>query len=253
MASTNFLPKSFLASCRLLLRRLSFSCHHRKHSKLQKCNPSPTPIHDKLEQSARKYHDKTLLLDLEGALLRSNSTFPYFMLIALEAGSFLRGLILLCLYPFICTLKQNMAVRVLTIVSFCGLKKEEVTRVGRSVLPKHLLEDVGMEGLEMIKCNMQPRAVICVTRMPRVMVETFVREYIKGVEGVVGTEVKTLGSYYTGFFMDEREVEGKLGLHFGDLVGFGCSELMASQHQLFSICKVKVQPCFVLWWNIYLF
>ncbi|KAF3340731.1 putative glycerol-3-phosphate acyltransferase 3 [Carex littledalei] len=160
------------------------------------------------------------------------------MVIALEAGSFLRGIILLCIYPFICLLNQDMAIRVLTIISFCGLKEEKVTRVGRAVLPKHLLEDVGMEGLEMIRSKIQPCSIICVTRMPRVMVETFIREYIKGMEVVVGKEVKTVGGYYTGLVMEERRLERKLGLHFGEFVGLGCSG-MRSQHQLFSFCKVK--------------
>ncbi|KAJ4783324.1 glycerol-3-phosphate acyltransferase 3 [Rhynchospora pubera] len=228
-SSTIFFSKSFLASCRLLLRRLSFSYHPRRNSKLQKLI-----VHDKLEQT-QWYQDKTLVLDLEGAVLRSNSTFPYFMLIAIEAGSFLRGLILLSMYPFTCFLNQDMAMQVLTMISFGGLKEEEVTRVGRAVLPKHLLEDVGMKGLEMVRCKMQPRGIICVTRMPRVMVETFVREYVRGVEGVVGKEVKSVGGYYTGF-VREGSVEGKLELHFGEFVGFG-SSTMVSQHQLFPVCK----------------
>ncbi|XP_078158410.1 putative glycerol-3-phosphate acyltransferase 2 [Carex rostrata] len=237
MASTIFLPKSFLASCLLLLRTLFFSDQHRSNPKLQKCYPRPKPVHDKLLEQIQNYQDKkTLVLDLEGALFRSNLIFPYFMVIALEAGSFLRGIILLSIYPFICLLNQDMTIRILTIISFCGLKEEEVTRVGRAVLPKHLLEDVGMEGLEMIRSKIQPYSIICVTRMPRVMVETFVREYIKGMEVVVGKEVKTVGGYYTGFVMVEKRLERKLGLPFGEFVGLGCSR-MRSQHQLFSICK----------------
>ncbi|KAF3340732.1 glycerol-3-phosphate acyltransferase 3 [Carex littledalei] len=236
MASTIFLPKSFLASCLLVLRSLSLFGQHRTNPKLQKDYPRPKPVHDKLLEHIQKYQDKILVLDLEGALFRSNLTFPYFMVIALEAGSFLRGIILLCIYPFICLLNQDMAIRVLTIISFCGLKEEKVTRVGRVVLPKHLLEDVGMEGLEMIRSKIQPCSIICVTRMPRVMVETFIREYIKGMEVVVGKEVKTVGRYYTGLVMEERRLERKLGLHFGEYVGLGCSG-MRSQHQLFSFCK----------------
>ncbi|XP_078149110.1 putative glycerol-3-phosphate acyltransferase 2 [Carex rostrata] len=238
MASTIFLPKSFLASCLLLLRSLclSLSDQYRTNPKLQKGYPRPKPVHDKLLEQIQKYQDKTIVLDLEGALFRSNLTFPYFMVIALEAGSVIRGIILLCIYPFTCLLNKDMAIRVFTIISFCGLKEEEVIRVGRAVLPKHLLEDVGMEGLEMISCKIQPCSIICVTRMPRVMVETFVKEYVKGMEVVVGKEVKTVGGYYTGLVMEERRLEGKLGLHYDEFVGFGCSG-MRSQHQLFSFCK----------------
>ena len=102
----------------------------------------------------------------------------------------------------------------------------------------------------MIRSKIQPCSIICVTRMPRVMVETFVREYIKGMEVVVGKEVKTVGGYYTGFVMVERRLERELGLHFGEFVGLGCSG-MRSQHQLFSICKVKyIQPSLVLVLNL---
>ena len=50
---------------------------------------------------------KTLVFDVEGGLLRSFFAFPYFMLVALEAGGFLRGLLLLLLYSLVRCLDEE--------------------------------------------------------------------------------------------------------------------------------------------------
>jgi glycerol-3-phosphate acyltransferase len=49
------------------------------------------------------------------------STFPYFMLVAVEAGSFLRGLLLLLIYPMIlrclCLLGGDLYLKIMVMVS----------------------------------------------------------------------------------------------------------------------------------------
>ncbi|ONK63180.1 uncharacterized protein A4U43_C07F12230 [Asparagus officinalis] len=137
---------------------------------------------------------KALVFDVEGGLLRSSSSFPYFMLVALEEGGLLRGLILLLSYPLVCCLSQEMGIRVMVMVSFCGLSKKSFA-AGRVVLPKFLLEDVGLEGLALMR---RGKRRVCVSRMPRVMVEWFLKEYLD-VEVVVGRELKVFCGYYTGF------------------------------------------------------
>ena len=90
------LPRSFL-SLRRLLRR-SISGRHYRRTMSSATGIKAAPAQDKLK-------DRTVLVDVEGWLLRLPlSTFPYFMIIAVEAGSFLRGLLLL---PLSCRLTSQ--------------------------------------------------------------------------------------------------------------------------------------------------
>lgn len=183
--------------------------------------------------------NQALVLDIEGGLLRSSSLFPYFMLVAIEAGSFLRGLILLCLYPFMCFFTQEVQLRVMVMVCFLGLREEKVARVARATLPKHFLEDIGREGLEIVGGF---KRVVGLSRMiPRVMVEDFLKVYM-GLEMVVGREVKMVRGRYVGLL--EMESERKLGLEKleeTEMVGFGsCTGYFSHDyHQLFNCCKVR--------------
>ncbi|XP_072997455.1 probable glycerol-3-phosphate acyltransferase 3 [Typha latifolia] len=140
--------------------------------------------------------------DLEGGLLRSSSTFPYFMLVALEAGGFLRGLLLLLLCPLLCCVSDEVGIKVMVMVSFCGVRKAGF-RVGRAVLPKFFLEEVGLEGFEVL---MKSGRRVCVSRMPRVMVEVFLKDYLE-VEVVVGRELGEFWGFYTGLMEEERLME----------------------------------------------
>ncbi|KAJ1696006.1 hypothetical protein LUZ63_012704 [Rhynchospora breviuscula] len=184
---------------------------------------------------------KTMVVDVEGWLLKSSSAFPYFMVVALEAGGgggLLRGLLLLLLYPFICLLGNEMGMRIMVMVTFCGLRKESVARVGRAILPKHLLEDVGLQGFDMLKRGHRHGRVVCVSRMPRVMVEAFLREYLE-LEYVLGTELEEFMGFYTGFMHGEREryrVQELKEAFKDGAVGFSSSSFAHSQLPL-SYCK----------------
>lgn len=181
---------------------------------------------------------QTLVLDVEGGLLRSSSTFPYFMLVALEAGGFLRGLVLLLLYPLLCCMGSAMALKIMAAVAFCGLRVSRF-RAGCAVLPMWFLEDVGAEGFEVMRSAMRR---VCVTRMPRVMVEGFLKEYLEA-EVVVGREMKVLWGFYTGLMEEEEggdgdqvvagEEEKKMEV---DVVGFS-SSLQFLQDPLSHCCK----------------
>ncbi|XP_072996894.1 probable glycerol-3-phosphate acyltransferase 3 [Typha latifolia] len=169
---------------------------------LRKFRISPTPPHGKSPKypSLEKLPNQVLVCDVEGGLLRSSSTFPYFMLVALEAGGFLRGLLLLLLYPLLCCVSEEVGIKVMVMVSFAGVKKEGF-RVGRAVLPKFFLQDVGLEGFEMLR---RSRRRVCVSRMPRVMVEGFLKDYLE-VEVVLGRELRELRGYYTGLMQEEED------------------------------------------------
>uniref|UniRef100_A0A453FSW1 Glycerol-3-phosphate acyltransferase RAM2/GPAT1-8 HAD-like domain-containing protein n=1 Tax=Aegilops tauschii subsp. strangulata TaxID=200361 RepID=A0A453FSW1_AEGTS len=180
---------------------------------------------------------RTLVVDVDGGLLRSSPSglFPYFMLVALEAGGLLRGAVLLLLYPLLCCvgIGGDLALRVMAMAAFCGLQESRF-RAGRAVLPKWFMEDVAVEGFEAMR---GAKRRVCVTNMPRVMVEGFLWEYL-GADVVVGRRMKVVCGFYTGL-MEEEEValEKKKIMLESDAVGLSGS-LEFLQHPLPLCCKV---------------
>ncbi|KAL6653699.1 hypothetical protein ACP70R_008623 [Stipagrostis hirtigluma subsp. patula] len=190
----------------------------------------------------------TLVVDVDTALLRSGGDlFPYFMLVALEAGGFLRGLVLLLLYPLVlCLTSRSAAVKLMAAAAFCGLRASRF-RAGRAVLPKWFMDDVAAEAFEAARAAAAPARWACVTAMPRVMVEGFLREYM-GVDTVVAPEMKVVWGFYTGL-MEEggdheqvfmaaaaEEEAGRKKTEDGDVLGFtGSMEFL--NHPLSHCCK----------------
>lgn len=227
------------------------------------CNsPSHTVVHRHAPPAARlaggagtTTTTTTLVVDVDGALLLSRSLFPYFMLVALEAGGFLRGLVLLLLYPAILCCRRlggrggDLAVRAMAAVAFCGLRARTF-RAGRAVLPRWLLEDVAAEALEAARRVGDPARVVWASVMPRVMVEPFLREYLQvpAAAAVAAREMKTAWGFYTGLMERDEEVCKAMALvtkrttsarEGGDVVGFsaaGSGEFLSGP--LASICKV---------------
>ncbi|KAL5989574.1 hypothetical protein ACLOJK_010467 [Asimina triloba] len=129
---------------------------------------------------------------------------------------------------------REMALKAMVMVSFLGIRKEGFM-VGRAVLPKYFLEDVGLEGYEVLKRGGRR---VAVSEMPRVMVEGFLKDYM-GVEVVLGRELKVVCGYYVGL-MEEKEkavfelkeeekvVDGAIGI--GRLK-------RCLDHPLLSLCK----------------
>ncbi|KAJ1283467.1 hypothetical protein BS78_03G130600 [Paspalum vaginatum] len=240
MASKPF-SKSFFAFYRFVRRRLGNppgQHHHRRNTSEIPAHPEIIQGYPLASEDDDKLPNQVLMLDIEGGLLRSRSLFPYFMLLAIEAGSFLRGLILLCLYPFICCLTQEIQSRVMVMVCFLGLREEKVARVARAMLPKHFLEDIGREGFEIAR---RFKRVVGLSRMiPRVMVEEFLKEYI-GLDLVMGREVKMVRGRYVGLLEMESDQKrlGLENLEGIEMVWFGSSSSYFShdRHQLFTCCK----------------
>jgi glycerol-3-phosphate acyltransferase len=224
---------------RIFSTMISLLLHGGRRTPLSSFCPSDPVQRDGCPPPTEDDQQTTLLVDVDTALLRSgDDTFPYFMLVALEAGGFLRGLLLLLLYPLLFVLPATTTRAVMAFVAFCGLRATRF-RAGRAVLPKWFMDDVAAEAFEAVSSS--SRRVVCVSRgMPRVMVDGFLREYL-GADAVVGREMKTLWGFYTGLFMEDEEelvlTTDDDGAAAAAVVGFsGSSEFL--KHPLARSCKV---------------
>ncbi|KAK7392216.1 hypothetical protein VNO78_20646 [Psophocarpus tetragonolobus] len=180
-------------------------------------------------------NDHTLIFDVENALLKSCSLFPYFMLVAFEAGGLVRAIVLVLLYPFVCVVGEELGLKIMVMACFFGIKASSL-RVGRSVLPKFFLEDVGAEMFEVLKKGGKK---VGVSNLPQVMLESFLREYLD-IDFVVGRELKVFCGYYVGLMDDTKAMHALEHVKEGK----GCSDMIGitsfnniRDHQFFSHCK----------------
>ncbi|CAI9769329.1 unnamed protein product [Fraxinus pennsylvanica] len=174
---------------------------------------------------------------MEEALLMSSSLFPYFMLVAFEAGSLIRALALFLSYPFVCLFSKEIGIKIMVLICFCGIKKANY-RLGKSVLPKFFLEDVGYEGFQVV---MKYKKKVAVSDMPNVMVEGFLRDCFD-VNAVVGRDMKVVFGYFVGLMEVKRDINIVMNEIIGQenvnplLIGFGSANKSLNQ-QTFSHCK----------------
>ncbi|KAL6901787.1 hypothetical protein ACP4OV_004663 [Aristida adscensionis] len=142
----------------------------------------PFPAVDKCDAS-RLGAASTVASDLDGTLLRSPSAFPYYALVAFEAGGAPRLALLLLLAPLAAALRRAVsepaALRVLVFAATAGARVADIESTAR--------------------------AVLVVTATPRVMAEPFLRDQL-GADAVAGTELATWRGRATGWVDARRGV-----------------------------------------------
>lgn len=197
----------------------------------------------KISPQQERGSPQTLVSDFS-SLLRPTSSFyfPYFMLVAFEGGSLIRALLLLLSSPILWALgyQSEPSLRIMTFITFCGLRVKDMELVSRAVLPKFYLENLHLQAYEVLDSVKGRRVLLgC---LPRVMFEGFVREYL-GVSEVLGTELQVVkGGYFSGLMVSWAGLDVKqMGLK--DLfegkadVGLVTSHSL-HDHLFISHCKV---------------
>lgn len=258
MSNAFFFKALVVFFARLLLK------HFKNPKTLHRSFSNSTTPHSKFHKYSFLAHrldlsDQTLIFSVEGSLLKSQSLFPYFLLVAFEAGSILRALVLFILYPFICFVSHEMGLKIMVMVCFVGIK-EESFRAGTAVLPKFFLENVGLESFEVLRRSGGKK--VGVSDMPRVMVESFLKDYLE-IEFVVGRELKVCSGYFVGLMEeknnkinnvhDQQVLEDEKKIAASSII-IGISSFNKSlDHPLFSLCKVPKTSTFSIYISIYLY
>lgn len=196
-----------------------------------------------LSSQASKETKKVTISHLDGTLLRSKSFFPYYMLVALEAGGPLRGFLFLMLCPVAWLIarfvSEAMAIQVQVFVATAGLKIAEVRAVAKAVLPKFYLEDLEPGAY---KAFLASSSRCAITSHPKVFVEHFLKTHLL-VDAVIATELHITNSgLCTGFVaksgvLDEGKKVKAVKLYFNDTRPHAGLCNKTSRHPFLSYCE----------------
>lgn len=193
--------------------------------------------------------NQTVIADLDGTLLRGRSSFPYFFLIAFEAGGYFRSLLLLLTAPLIWLLhtfiSEAAGIHLMIFVTYAGLKLKDIEGVSQAVLIKFYADDVHPETWRVVS-TFGKRVVL--TANPRIMVEPFLKEML-GVDEVMGTEIEVNNrGIATGFLKKpgvlvgehKEEVLKRWSMGSGGQPHVGLGD-QASDFPFMALCMVQLQ------------
>ncbi|KAG5607512.1 hypothetical protein H5410_029004 [Solanum commersonii] len=189
----------------------------------------------------------SIVSELEGVLLKNPNPFCYFMLLTFEASGVVRFAFLLMLWPIIRFLeflgREDYGLKLTIFVATIGVKISEIESVSRAVLPKFYFDDINMEAWRIF--SLYDKKVV-VTKIPKIMVERFVKVHLRCDE-VVGSElVVSKYGFASGLIKDDFDKikDGIIEL-FGDQkpsLGLGRPKCGSS---FLSLCKEQLQPPFL--------
>ncbi|KAG9441319.1 hypothetical protein H6P81_017173 [Aristolochia fimbriata] len=191
------------------------------------------------------HSSSSIAADLDGTLLISPSSFPYFLTLAAEAGSLPRAAALLFLSPAIYLLyrfvSESLGVRLLVFLSVAGLRLRDLRLAARAALPRFYAGDVREDAWRVFgRCGGR-RAVV--TANPTFMVEPFARECL-GADVVLGTEIEVdpRSGRATGFLKSPGVLVGEkkmwaLEMEFGEDLPHLALGDRESDHDFMAICK----------------
>ncbi|GLT75437.1 hypothetical protein SLA2020_471630 [Shorea laevis] len=190
--------------------------------------------------------ESSVVSELEGTLLKDTDPFCYFMLVAFEASGLVRFALLLALWPVIRLSEVlgygDVGLKLMIFVATVGVRESEIESVARAVLPKFYMGDIDMDTWRVFS-SYERRVVV--TRMPRVMVEMFVKEHLRADE-VVGSElVVNRFGYAIGLLEgDINSISCRVAKLFVDeKPSLGLGRPRSNSHFL-SLCKEELHPPF---------
>ncbi|KAH6805671.1 glycerol-3-phosphate acyltransferase 5 [Perilla frutescens var. frutescens] len=191
---------------------------------------------------------RSVVSELEGTLLKDPNVFSYFMLVAFEASGLIRFVVLLVFWPVIRLLelcgRGDHGLRLTVFVATAGVPLGEIEAVTRAVLPKFFFDDLNMEAWRAFSAY--DRRVV-VSKMPRIMVERFVKDHLRA-DHVVGAQlsVNRFG-FATGFFKHDNIPNDVAQLFRADqqpTLGIGRSNSCGCAPYFLTLCKEKCHPPF---------
>ncbi|KAJ6317686.1 hypothetical protein OIU76_013263 [Salix suchowensis] len=189
----------------------------------------------------------SVVSELEGTLLKDRDPFSYFMLVAFEASGFLRFALLLILWPVIWLLDMSgmgeYGLKLMVFVATAGVSESEIQSVARAVLPKFYMDDIDMEAWKVFS-SYDKRVVV--TRMPRIMAESFAKEYLRADE-VIGSELVISRFGFATGFVKGNIIDSCISIRVAKLFvdekpGLGLGRVASS---FLSLCKEQLQPPFM--------